>query len=120
MKCTGRPSRDGVLHFSAAPCPVCDAVDITAARVQASIDLAERHPEWGQRGTPHGLTWLVTSYGRTQVERYRSQYPHRVQGRIIDAGVDVGPFGWFVPSVDDEAYRFTPSAVADVLAAGVS
>ncbi len=65
------------------------------------------------RGTPRGLVWRVDHYARTMDsdsieirQRYGRAYPHHVEGRIIDAGTDRGPFNWYVPSVEDVAYVF--------------
>jgi hypothetical protein len=61
------------------------------------------------RGTSDGLVWLVEHYEPTSVLQWKAHYPHHVEGRIIDAGVDIGPFNWYVPWIDDAAYVFAPS-----------
>lgn len=65
----------------------------------------------GARGTASGLMWLVEVCELTTYPPYMRQYPYRVEGRIIDCGIDRGPFGWHIGSLADAAY---------VLAGGVS
>jgi hypothetical protein len=64
--------------------------------------------ELGDRGTSDGLVWLVEVCERTTVPMYRLSYPLRVEGRIIDAGVDRGSFGWHIHDIDDAAYVLAP------------
>ena len=59
------------------------------------------------RGTPSGLIWLIETHEPTNRRDHVTQYPHHITGRIIDTGIDRGPFNWHVSSLDDRAYVFT-------------